>query len=208
MNEIESILREQLGEAVSATTSSRLSAYLQLIIDWNRRVDLVAPAETAELVERHLVDSFLAWRTLVDWGAELSGNILDVGSGAGLPGIVWAIAAAEAGTETVIHLLEPRDKRVQFLKEARRRLELSSLQVHQQRLEDFFDNHPQQFSATVCRALGEPELFLQGSRAVLRAGGIAIFMAGPEQRFDETPAIVLPYSLPKSGAGRGLAVFS
>lgn len=204
----------------------QLADYLQLILDWNRRVDLVAPASIGELVERHLTDSFLAWVALGEsnfaGGDEFLGTrILDVGTGAGLPGVVWAIA----NPHTIFHLLEPRDKRVQFLKEVRRRLALQNVEIHPKRLEDFVaettadrasTNNKQsdescgalRFSATVCRALGESELFLAESARILLPAGRALMLVGPEQKLPQPPDELLSYCLPLSGARRGVAVFT
>ena len=94
-----------------------MSAYLELLLQWTDRVDLVSPGSAEELIQRHVRDAFACWRLLDERGLFDSGNCLDVGSGAGLPGLVFAMLAP--GCE--FFLCEPRQKRVVFLQEVRRR---------------------------------------------------------------------------------------
>jgi 16S rRNA (guanine527-N7)-methyltransferase len=78
-----------------------LSAYLELLTLWSSRVDLVAPASPQQLIERHLVDCYAAY-LLINKQVGLMESCLDVGSGAGLPGVVFAILE----TQSVFYLCE------------------------------------------------------------------------------------------------------
>ena len=97
-------------------TSRQLTGYAALIREWAPRLDLIAPGDLDRLESRHIHDS-LRLLPLLD---ELPpGPCIDVGSGAGLPGIPLAISS-----ERHWRLLEPRQKRAGFLEEAVRRLDL------------------------------------------------------------------------------------
>lgn len=97
----------------------KLAAYEELVARWAPRLDLVAPGDLDRLGERHIADSLKALPLLERLGP---GDAVDVGSGAGLPGIPLALAVpARRWT-----LLEPRRARAGFLEEAVRVLELDA----------------------------------------------------------------------------------
>lgn len=97
----------------------RLVAYAELVRRWAPRLDLVAPGDLDRLKERHLDDSLKALELV---RAAPPGLAVDVGSGAGLPGVPLAIAAPERRWR----LLEPRAKRAGFLDQVVRELELNA----------------------------------------------------------------------------------
>lgn len=107
-------------------TLQRLVRYAELLERWSGRHNLVRYASRRELVERHLLDSLAATPFLAS-----GGRLLDVGSGAGLPGV--PLLAARSGWEGV--LLEPRQKRWAFLRLVVRELDLSA-QVDRARYQD------------------------------------------------------------------------
>lgn len=101
------------------TREDALAHYLELLQDWAPRVDLVGDADLERLESRHIDDSLRALPLLLSLP---SGPVIDVGSGAGLPGIPLAIAQRERH----FRLLEPRAKRAAFLEEVVRSLRLES----------------------------------------------------------------------------------
>lgn len=101
----------RLPEGVSPETAEALWCHFRVLRRWNRSHALIAPGEAEVVVERHYAESLLGVRQLS------AGVLLDVGSGAGFPGFV--LAAAVPGLE--VHLLEPRGKKVAFLRAAARR---------------------------------------------------------------------------------------
>ena len=100
----------------NTSDQGKLSGYEDLIGAWAPRLDLVSPGDLDRLYERHIADSLRA-RPLVDGAPE--GPCVDVGSGAGLPGIPLAIVSGRHW-----RLLEPRAKRAGFLDEVVRTLDL------------------------------------------------------------------------------------
>lgn len=107
--------------------ASQLVSYLDLIYNWNRNTNLVGRAEREELLERHILDSIFVSSKL-----PASAEIMDIGSGAGLPGVVLAILRPKA----TVHLIEPRTKPAQFLLEVRRRLSLKNIVLKNGRAEE------------------------------------------------------------------------
>ena len=178
-------------------TINLLEDYLELLIKWNDRIDLVSPGSRETLIERHIQDSYAAY-LLIEKEKAVYSTCLDVGSGAGLPGIVFAILKPEAK----FFLCEPREKRQIFLKEACSKLGLDNVKLVHSRLEDASGSYD-----LICsRALGMQEQFLSLSKELLSPKGSICQLLGPswEGKADK----VIDYSLYKGGPSRKLAFWS
>ena len=178
---------------VSRDTSldqAKLSHYTALVRRWSTRLDLVAPGDLERFEERHVRDS-LRLRDLLDDLPE--GPAVDVGSGAGLPGIPLAIA----GPERPWRLLEPRQRRAAFLEEVVRELQLNC-EVVPLRAQDAAAD-PRLAAAHVlatARALAVPAVALDLIQPLIGPGGVAaVFMGGdakvPEHAVEWQPGIAI-----------------
>src|SRR6195256_2656080 len=117
---------------VSRETEARLDRYVDLLLEWQAKTNLVAPSTLPNLWTRHISDS-LQLLTL----APSAKVWVDLGSGGGFPGVVLACALAEAPGATV-HLIERNAKKAAFLREALR-VTSSSGTVHLSDIEDSVD---------------------------------------------------------------------
>jgi len=104
---------EVLG--VSRETLARLEIYADLLQDWNRRINLVAPRSLPDLWRRHMLDSAQLWPLLPPAPADRPRRLVDLGSGAGFPGLVLAILGAGE-----VHLIDSDQRKAAFLREAAR----------------------------------------------------------------------------------------
>jgi 16S rRNA (guanine527-N7)-methyltransferase len=134
---------ELLAPHVDGDARRRLVLYAELLEKWAPRHNLVRYADRRELVERHLVESLEGRRFIAS-----PGRLMDVGSGAGLPGI--PLLASIPGLSGV--LLEPREKRWVFLRRVIRELELD-VEVLRSRYQDLPDSESG-FDVVTCRAVG------------------------------------------------------
>lgn len=172
----------------------KLGAYLDLIIKWNLKVDLVSPGPRDLLVERHIQDSYAAFLLIENELGEYS-NCMDVGSGAGLPGIVFAILKPQAR----FFLCEPREKRQIFLRQAVESLGLSNVELLHSRLEDVTGSYD-----LICsRALGMQKQFLSLSSKLLNQDGSICQLLGPSWQGEADK--VIDYRLYEGGPSRKLA---
>jgi len=155
-----------LGVALDADARARLLDYVALLERWNRSVNLTAVRDPAEMVPRHLLDCL----AVAPWvrGATL----LDIGSGAGLPGLVLALARAELE----VTLLDAALKRTRFLAHARERLGLDRVEVVRARLEDF--DPARRFDTVTARASLPLPGLLAAAPGRLAAGGRLLAMLG------------------------------
>ena len=118
---------ERLNIPLPVDASRRLTNYLTLLERWNRAYNLTAVRDPAAMVVRHLLDSL----SILPW---LQGpNVLDVGSGAGLPGLPLAITRPDCA----FCLLDSNGKRTRFLIQAVAELQLPNVSVVRSRVEDY-----------------------------------------------------------------------
>lgn len=134
---------QTLGLSVSPDKIEQLVAYVDLLEKWNRAYNLTAIRDRREIVDRHLIES-------LSIAPFLSGDSrVDVGTGAGLPGIPLAII------EPSVHyvLLDSNGKKTRFLSEVKRALALSNIDVETTRVESWRPGR--HFDAVVTRAFAD-----------------------------------------------------
>lgn len=154
-----------LGEA-NPPLAARLLDYLALLAQWNRAYNLTAVRDPAQMVTRHLLDS-LAIAPFLD-----AGPLADLGSGAGLPGLVLAMARPALP----VVLVESNGKKARFLREAVRQLGLGNVRVLECRAEAVPE--PAAFSCISARALGTLAQLVAFGGHLLRPGGRLLAMKG------------------------------
>ena len=118
---------------VSRETLDRLERYAALLEKWNRAINMVAQGSLADLWRRHMLDSAQLWPLLPSTRGRPR-RILDLGSGAGFPGLVLAILGAAEG-DTEVHLVEVDQKKAEFLREAAR-IAQTTVTLHVERIEN------------------------------------------------------------------------
>lgn len=160
---------------VSRETLDRLQTYADLLLTWNKTINLVGKSTTDDVWTRHLLDSAQLF-PLIPKDAE---TVLDMGSGAGFPGLVLAIMGAPH-----VHLAESDQRKCAFLREAAR-LTGTSVKILAQRLESI-----PAFPADVitARALAPVEQLLGWGEVFLRPGGRYLFLKGQNVEAELTNA--------------------
>jgi 16S rRNA (guanine(527)-N(7))-methyltransferase GidB len=166
-------MRELLKQTIPNLTEEacdKFVAYYDLLIDWNTRMNLTAITEPEEVVKKHFYDSLAALPYLPD-GAKIA----DVGTGAGFPAIPLLIL----NPTLKITLVDSLNKRITFLEEVLKTLQLSAECVHA-RAEDFGRDpkYRGQFDATVSRAVASLPVLLELTVPLLRVGGKAYCYKG------------------------------
>ena len=169
---------EQMGLALNVEQQGRLLDYIALLQKWNKVYNLTAVREPENMLYQHLLDSLAV---LPHVG---TGRLLDVGSGAGLPGIPLAIVKPELQ----ITLLDSNHKKTTFLRQACIELGLSNVTVECVRVDTFT---PQQFfDAVISRAFSDLSEFVRLSVRLCRSGGKLLAMKGvyPHDELAQLPA--------------------
>lgn len=204
--------------ALDAQARDRLVTYCAELLRWSARINLVAKAPLREIWETHFLDSLSLLRVLPPLG-ERQLPLLDIGTGAGFPGL----ALKAARPELPVILVEPRQKRVSFLRHVIRTLGLKNIEVLCGRLEkDSAKVDGQTLSAPLItsRAFTDISEFLLHTAAVNPVGGKVICMKGPRAEEEisawrsaqpESPyhlAEIVALTLPFSGKVRNLVIFT
>ncbi|KAL3680366.1 hypothetical protein R1sor_023322 [Riccia sorocarpa] len=176
-----SCLSNAVRETFDSKQLTQVSAYVDSLLDWNQRMDLTAVTERDMVMERHIMDSLALLPVLEAAYGEKSSTeqlkVIDVGTGAGLPGIVFAIARPA----WQITLLESLQKRCNFLDHAVEKSGLSNVQVVRARAEDGGQDkaHREVYDVAVARAVAEMRVLSELCIPFVRIGGIFVAAKGP-----------------------------
>lgn len=162
-----------LGD-VSRETSAGLSRYAEALLRWNRRINLIAPGDAAALWSRHIADC----AQLVSL-APTNATWIDIGAGAGLPGLVVAILLRDFGGGHV-HLVEPNRKKAAFLLAAIAETGAAAT-VHACRIEELHGKWPEARVVTA-RAVAPLAELLRLARPWLTGRAIGLFQKGRDYR--------------------------
>jgi 16S rRNA (guanine527-N7)-methyltransferase len=173
--ELERILTEgaaELGVGLDTAAQAAFFVYLRELKAWNRKINLTAIEDDRDIVVRHFLDSLTVCRLLK--GSE---RLLDVGAGAGFPGI--PIKIAMPGTDVV--LMDSVSKKVHFIRHIARTLGLKGLEAVSCRVEEkaAIEKYGGTFDCVVSRAFAELRDFVSAGLPYLKAGGRLIAMKGP-----------------------------
>lgn len=180
MNPAESLLRQgiaELGLALPESAFNQLTTYINLLAKWNRVYNLTAIQGEEKFVSHHLLDSLAVVPHLP------TGRVIDVGSGAGLPGV--PIAVANPGRS--VTLLDSNQKRGTFLKQVIAELGLANATVAIDRAERFRPREA--FDAVISRAFSNLADFIGMAGHLCKPDGVLLAMKGayPRQEIADIP---------------------
>ena len=194
---------QAMGLELSGEQVKLLGRHVDLLLKWNKSINLTAITDPLEVVEKHVLDS------LAVVGVLPRGSLLDAGSGGGFPGIPAAIARPDLE----VLLVDSVQKKVAFLKNAIAELRLPKVRALALRLEgDPAKEEVARVHAAVARAYAAPHAWLALADHYVLPGGVAICMMGPaEEAPDRVGELqlreVLQYQLPITSAQRRLAIY-
>lgn len=191
---------------LDGTAADRLMKFKEMLLDWNRRMNLTSIENDREIYIKHFIDSF----SIAPWlrpAASEGGSLIDVGTGAGFPGIPVKIACGNMD----VTLLDSLEKRVGFLKAVISETGLTGIRAVHGRAEDFGvkPEHRERYGAAVARAVAPLPVLLEYCLPFVKTGGLFIAMKGepsPEieasgkaldvlgGKIEEVKELVLPFS--------------
>ncbi len=174
---------QKLGVDLSAQQLQALLTYLQLLIKWNKAYNLTAIREPRRMVDLHLLDSLAVHPHI-----QAANHIIDVGTGAGLPGVVLAIMNPNKN----FTLLDSNGKKTRFLVQTKTEIKLDNLTVINDRVEAY--QPPQLFDMIISRAFASLADMTGWCRHLLAEGGSFLAMKGQYPQ-EEISAIAHEYKV-------------
>jgi len=166
-------LLEPFGLDLSSAQADQILDYLNLLLRWNQKINLTAIRDPEECVTRHFGESLFLARHM-----ELHGSLLDIGSGAGFPGLALKITFPRIS----VTLLEPTARKRAFLKEAARTCGFDQVEVRGERLEDLARATPAQaFDFATMRAVGSLNVLVPLAAQCLKPNGSLLLWLTQDQ---------------------------
>ena len=167
----------RLGLDVPANVIDSLITYMELLKEWSATYNLIAPKERDFLLARHVLDSL----SIAKWLKE--GSLLDVGTGAGLPGLPLAIVKPDMQAT----LLDSAGKKIRFIRHVGRTLKIANIHPLHQRLEDL--EQDQAFANITSRAFASLKAFAEATRSYADESTRLLAMKGthPQKELEELP---------------------
>ncbi len=150
---------------------AQLDKYADLLIQWNKKFNLTAITDKEDIYVKHFLDCLLLGKLF-----NPSNNLIDVGTGAGFPGLVLKIY----NPDLEVCLLEPNNKKVSFLNKVISTLELEKVSVSNQRAEDFVKENFERFEFATARAVATLNILSELCLPLVKVGGHFLAMKGPK----------------------------
>ena len=147
--------------------------YMNLLVEWNKKINLTAITEEKDIILKHFVDSFTVLKYIKE-----NKSIVDVGTGAGFPGIPLAIM----NDSLKITLVDSLNKRINFLNEVCSKIKLKNTKAIHSRAEEFGqdNNYRESYDIAISRAVSNLTVLAEYLLPLVKVGGKIICMKGPD----------------------------
>ena len=165
---------EKIGINLKQIDLEKFYDYMNLLLEWNEKINLTAITEPKEIILKHFIDSLSIEKYIKD-----GNKLIDVGTGAGFPGIPLNIAR----NDIKITLLDSLNKRVVFLEDVINKLELKNINAIHSRVEEYAKNknYRESYDIATSRAVAPLNVLLEYLLPLVKINGICICMKGPNK---------------------------
>ncbi len=160
---------KKIGINILEEEANQLYVYMQLLLEWNQKMNLTAITAPEEIINKHFVDSMTIKKYIKD-----NQTIVDVGTGAGFPGIPLAIM--QLGNQFT--LVDSLNKRITFLEEVKKDINLVNIKNVHSRVEDFAKTYRESYDIATSRAVASLPVLLEYVLPLVKIGGRCICMKG------------------------------
>lgn len=187
----------------------KLKEYSNLLIEWNKKFNLTSIIEPKQIYLKHFYDSLC----LIKIGNLSNKRICDFGTGAGFPGIVIAIIFNDSD----ITLIESNGKKVKFLEEVKRSLDLKNVKIIKDRVEEYSKKNKELFDIVTCRAVSNINIVLELCCQLVKINGIFAPLKSNIEELENTDGIIkklgfrleniINYYLPIENSTRNIPIY-
>lgn len=151
------------------TQIEQFRTYAEFLVEYNEKINLTAITKIEEIYEKHFYDSLIS-----SFGKELKGTLVDVGTGAGFPGVVLKIVYKDLK----VILVEPLKKRCAFLNELIDKLKLENIEVVNERGEEYSLLHREEYDFVTARAVTNLSALIEICGAMVKVNGYFLALRG------------------------------
>ncbi len=164
----------QFGVEITPEISKKLNLYGNLLIEWNEKINLTAITEPEEVLYKHFYDCILFFKNVE---VPKNAKIIDVGTGAGFPGLILKIVREDLE----VTLLDSLNKRINFLNDVIEKLELEKITAIHSRAEEGGKSadHREKYDIACARAVAAMPVLLEYCVPFVKVGGNFVSMKGP-----------------------------
>lgn len=176
--EVKKLLLEELKKIGIDVNKKQLDLfynYMRLLIEWNKKINLTAIKDEREIIIKHFVDSITVSKYISEENV-----VMDMGTGAGFPGIPLKIVNKNA----YFILVDSLNKRINFLNEVKNNLQLEKINLIHSRAEDLAKKkeYREQIDIVVSRAVANMRVLVEYMLPFVKEGGLCICMKGPNAK--------------------------
>lgn len=161
-----------LGIKLSEAVLEKFYGYMQILLEWNEKMNLTAITDEKEIIVKHFIDSLTVQKYIIE-----KQTVMDIGTGAGFPGIPLKLLYEE----NQFILIDSLNKRIQFLEEIKKELNLRNLELIHARAEELAKNkaYRENVDVVISRAVANLRVLVEYMLPFVKANGICICMKGP-----------------------------
>lgn len=162
---------KEINLTISDENIEKLYRYMRILLEWNENINLTAITDENEVIQKHFIDSLTILKYINN-----TDKIIDVGTGAGFPGIPVAI-----NSKAKVTLLDSLNKRINFLDEVKNVIKLENVETIHGRAEEVAKNkaYREKYDIAVSRAVSPMNVLMEYLMPFVKIGGICICMKGP-----------------------------
>lgn len=177
--DLKNIINKETGLELTKKEISAFSVFLQELLKWNEEINLTAIRTEDEIILKHFVDSL----TLLPFIPESTKKLVDIGSGAGFPGIPLAIMRPELE----VTLIESIGKKCKFLEHIKETLNLSNLEIVNARAEEvgIHTDYKESYDVATARAVTRLPELVAYAIPLLKKGGVLLAQKGTKEDLRE-----------------------
>lgn len=157
---------------ISENEIEKFYQYMKLLLEWNEKINLTAITEEEEIIKKHFIDSLTISKLIKE-----DTNVIDVGTGAGFPGMPLAITK-----KVNVTLVDSLNKRINFLNIVKDSIKLENVNTVHSRAEEVGQNekYREKFDYAVSRAVAPINVLLEYMLPLVKVGGCCLCMKGPK----------------------------
>jgi len=159
--------------------AEKLKKYMSLLLEWNKKINLISRKSEIAVLKDGLVESFSLYEVLSQFSEE--SNIMDIGSGGGIPAMFLAIFLPDCN----FTLVDSTQKKTMVLNDIKENLVLSNVTVITGRLEEIAKKNERQFDFAISRGVGKFDKYLEYYHTVINELGIVFFLTGDNYAEDK-----------------------